>query len=79
MKKIAKVMTFIAVIASAVPAFADTLVLKNGEKVTGYYEGGTARVIKFRAADGAIKDYRGLELSGCGSVSDNGGLARLNF
>jgi hypothetical protein len=57
MKKIVKMMTFIAVIALAVPAFADTLFLKNGEKITGYYEGGTARVIKFRAADGAIKDY----------------------
>jgi hypothetical protein len=57
MKKIAQMRTFIAVIALVVPAFADTLVLKNGEKITGYYEGGTARVIKFRAADGAIKDY----------------------
>jgi hypothetical protein len=57
MKKIAQLMTFIAVIALVVPAFADTLVLKNGEKITGYYEGGTARVIKFRAADGTIKDY----------------------
>lgn len=57
MKKIALMMTFVAVIALVVPAFADTLVLKNGEKITGYYEGGTARVIKFRAADGAIKDY----------------------
>jgi hypothetical protein len=58
MKKIAQMMTtFIAVIALVVPAFADTLVLKSGEKITGYYEGGTARVIKFRAADGAIKDY----------------------
>src|SRR5215831_18091228 len=57
MKKIAQMMTFIAVIALVVPVFADTLVLKNGERITGYYEGGTARVIKFRAADGAIKDY----------------------
>jgi hypothetical protein len=57
MKKIAQLMTFIGVIALVLPAFADTLVLKNGEKITGYYEGGTARVIKFRAADGTIKDY----------------------
>src|SRR5262245_43058967 len=45
MKKIAQMMTFIAVVALVVPAFADTLVLKTGEKITGYYEGGTARVI----------------------------------
>jgi hypothetical protein len=33
------------------------LVLKNGEKISGYFEGGTARVIKFRSADGTINDY----------------------
>ena len=41
----------------AVPAFSDTLILKNGERVTGYFEGGTARVVKFRAGDGVVKDY----------------------
>jgi hypothetical protein len=39
------------------PAFADTLVLKTGARVTGYFEGGTARVVKFRGADGIVKDY----------------------
>lgn len=39
------------------PAFADTLLLKTGARVTGYFEGGTARVVKFRGADGVIKDY----------------------
>src|SRR5262245_913883 len=41
----------------AAPAFADTLVLKTGEKVSGYYEGGTARTVKFRPSDGVAKDY----------------------
>src|SRR5262249_4312701 len=41
----------------AMPALSDTLVLKNGEKISGYFEGGSARVIKFRTADGAVKDY----------------------
>lgn len=41
----------------AAPGFADTLVLKNGTKVTGYYEGGTARVVHFRGSDGLAKDY----------------------
>ena len=41
----------------AAPAFADTLVLKSGERVSGYYEGGTARTVKFRANDGVAKDY----------------------
>src|SRR5438105_3591451 len=58
MKKLAQITTFIAVFALLVaPAFSDTLVLKSGEKITGYYEGGSARVIKFRTHDGAVKDY----------------------
>ena len=58
MKKLTQITTFIAVFALLVaPAFADTLVLKSGEKITGYYEGGSARVIKFRTHDGAVKDY----------------------
>jgi hypothetical protein len=47
----------LAVVLFAAPAFADTLVLKNGERVSGYYEGGTARTVKFRTNDGAAKDY----------------------
>jgi hypothetical protein len=57
MKKISQMITVVAVIAFVAPAFADTLVLKSGEKITGYFEGGTARVIKFRSDDGAVKDY----------------------
>src|SRR5207237_8413919 len=50
--------TFIAVfVLLAVPAFSVTLVLKSGEKVTGYFEGGSARVIKFRTSDGVVKDF----------------------
>src|SRR5262249_28018247 len=36
---------------------ADTLVLKSGERVSGYFEGGSPRVVKFRTADGVVKDY----------------------
>ena len=42
---------------AAAPAFADTLVLTDGTRVSGYFEGGTARVVKFRGTDGATKDY----------------------
>jgi hypothetical protein len=41
----------------SVPAFADTLVLKTGARVTGYFEGGTARVVKFKGTDGIVRDY----------------------
>jgi hypothetical protein len=58
MKTLAQITTLIVVVALlAVPAFSDTLVLKNGERVSGFFEGGSARVIKFRTNDGAVKDY----------------------
>jgi len=58
MTKLTQITTFIAVFALlAVPAFSDTLVLKSGEKVAGYFEGGSARVIKFRTSDGVVKDF----------------------
>src|SRR5438094_6925921 len=47
----------LALVLFAVPAFSDTLVLKSGERVSGYYEGGSARVIKFRMNDGSVKDF----------------------
>lgn len=58
MRKRTSVAMFIAVcVLAAAPAFSDTLILKNGERLSGYFEGGSARVIKFRAGDGAVKDY----------------------
>jgi hypothetical protein len=58
MKKLTQIATWIAVFAIlAAPAFADTLVLKSGEKVSGYFEGGSARVIKFRSHVGAVTEY----------------------
>src|SRR5438094_7933535 len=52
-------LTAIVILATlmAAPVFADTLVLKTGERVNGYFEGGTARVVKFRLTDGVVKDY----------------------
>jgi hypothetical protein len=55
MKKLA--MSVLALVLVVVPGFSDTLVLKTGEKITGYFEGGSERVIKFRASDGVVKDY----------------------
>src|SRR5262245_43348315 len=58
MRKLTQITTLIAVLALfAAPAFSDTLVLKNGEKISGFFEGGSARVIKFRTTDGLTKDY----------------------
>ncbi len=52
----------VMVMLVAAPAFADTLLLKTGARVTGYFEGGTARVVKFRGADGVVKDYDILQV-----------------
>jgi hypothetical protein len=57
MRKLAELVAVVMVLAVAAPVFADILVLTDGTRVSGYFEGGTARVVKFRGADGAIKDY----------------------
>ena len=57
MRKIALAVACMALSALSATAFADTLVLKDGGRVSGYYEGGNARVLKFRGPDGQIKDY----------------------
>jgi hypothetical protein len=63
MKRLASLTVAIAVIAITVaPAFADTLVLKDGTRISGYFEGGNARVVKFSGTDGAIKDYDILQV-----------------
>jgi hypothetical protein len=58
MRQVIQTTALVAVLALvAMPALSDTLILKNGEKVSGYFEGGSPRVIKFRASDGVVKDY----------------------
>jgi len=58
MKKLTQLTAVVVMLVlAAAPAFADTLLLKTGARVTGYFEGGTARVVKFRGTDGAVKDY----------------------
>jgi len=58
MTKLTQITTLIAAFALlAAPAFSDTLVLRNGKKISGYFEGGSPRVIKFRTSDGVVKDY----------------------
>ena len=58
MRKLTQIATVIVVCALvAAPAFSDTLVLKSGEKISGLFEGGTARQVKFRTSDGVLRDY----------------------
>lgn len=58
MRRLKQITTLAAVLALfAVPVLADTLILKSGERISGYYEGGSARMVKFRANDGVVKDY----------------------
>jgi hypothetical protein len=47
----------IALALMAALAWGDTLVLKTGESVTGSFDGGTTRVLKFRTSGGAVKEY----------------------
>jgi hypothetical protein len=57
MKSLTRIAIGLTLTLTAATAFADTLTLKNGERVSGYYEGGTARVLRFRATDGVVRDY----------------------
>ena len=45
-----------AVMSLASFAFSDTLILSDGTRVTGYYEGGTARVVRFQTGSG-VHEY----------------------
>lgn len=58
MRRLTQITALAAVLVLfAVPALADTLILKSGERLSGYYEGDSARIVKFRAGDGLVKDY----------------------
>jgi hypothetical protein len=37
--------------------WADTLILKSGDRVTGSFDGGTEHVVKFRTSSGGVKEY----------------------
>ena len=64
MKAVLKYGFFVAVFVSlAVTGYSDTLVLKNGDQISGYYEGGTSRLIRFRTAAG-VQEYDLLSVAG---------------
>ncbi len=49
--------------ALAVTGYSDTLLLKNGDRISGYYEGGSSRVIQFRT-DAGVEEYDLLSIAG---------------
>lgn len=51
-----------AVASLTVAGFADTLILKDGTEVTGYYEGGSSRVIRFQTTTG-VREFDLLSVS----------------
>ena len=64
MKTILRYGIFVAVfVLLAITGYADTLVLKNGQRISGYYEGGTSRVIRF-SNNGSVQEYDLLAVSG---------------
>ena len=46
----------------AITGFADTLQLKNGRQISGTFEGGTSRIVRFRS-DSGVQEYDILTLS----------------
>jgi len=58
MRAIKSIITIMISMAFATsPAWADTLVLKSGDHITGSFDGGTARVVRFRSFSGGVKEY----------------------
>jgi len=45
-----------------ITCFADTLQLKNGREISGTFEGGTARIVRFRS-DSGVQDFDILAVS----------------
>lgn len=52
----------VGVLLFSVAGLGDTLVLKDGTVVTGYYEGGTSRVIRFQT-DSGVREFDLLSVS----------------
>ena len=64
MRKVLNCITFLAAWTTLVNAgFADTLQLKNGRRISGTFEGGTSRTVRFRS-DSGVQEYDILTLSG---------------
>ena len=64
MKTVLKYGIFVAVfVPLTITGYSDTLLLKNGDQVSGYYEGGTSRVIRFSTSTG-VEEYDLLSVAG---------------
>src|SRR5689334_5634221 len=53
---------FVALISFAVTGFSDVLRLRSGVQISGFYEGGTARVLRFRT-DSGVQEFDILTVS----------------
>ena len=53
---------FVAVMSLAATGFADVLRLRNGHQISGFYEGGTARIVRFRT-DSGVQEFDILTVS----------------
>ena len=48
--------------ATTLPLWADILILKTSDRVTGSFDGGAACVVKFRTSYGDVKAYDALSV-----------------
>jgi hypothetical protein len=51
------VIVVISFAVSTSSIWADTLILKSGDRIAGSFDGGTARVVRFRTVSGGVKEY----------------------
>ena len=55
-KYLTRTAVLVAILSFAMPGFSDTLVLKTGEQISGLYEGGTSRIIRF-LTDKGVREF----------------------
>lgn len=61
-RALVRVLLLVSAVAISLPGFSDVLRLRDGREITGQYEGGSARVVRFRTTAG-VMEYDVLEVA----------------
>lgn len=61
-RALVRVLLLVSAVSISLPGFSDLIRLRDGREITGQYEGGSARVVRFRTNAG-VMEYDVLEVS----------------
>lgn len=62
-RTLVRVLLLLSAVSISLPGFSDVLRLRDGREISGQYEGGSARVVRFRTSSG-VMEYDVLEVAG---------------